>query len=68
VSGERSPHAVSVTLENRSSGDRTRTLRVRLPAGTTRVRLPEASVTDGWAVLSDVRLAPGERRQFDLLP
>jgi len=68
VSGERSPHAVSVTLENRSSGDRTRTLRVRLPAGTTRVRLPEASVTDGWAVLSDVPLAPGERRQFDLLP
>ena len=68
VSGERSPHAVSVTLENRAAGDRTRTLRVRLPAGTTRVRMPQASVAEGWAVLADVRLAPGERRQFDFLP
>jgi hypothetical protein len=30
--------------------------------------MPQASVTEGWAVLADVRLAPGERRQFDFLP
>ena len=68
VSGERSPGAVSVTVENRASGERIRTLRVRLPAGTTTLRLPEARVSDGWAIIPDVRLAPGERRQFDLLP
>ena len=68
VSGERSVGAVSVTLENRASGERTRTLRVRLPAGTTTLRLPEARVSDEWAIIPDIRLAPGERRQFDLLP
>jgi hypothetical protein len=68
VSGERSPGGVSVTVENRASGDRTRTLRVRLPAGTSRLRVPEARVSDGWAIIPDIRLAPGERRQFDLLP
>jgi len=68
VSGEWSAGAVSVTLENRASGTRTRTLRVRLPAGTTTVRMPKAHVGDGWAILPDIRLSPGERRQFDLLP
>jgi len=68
VSGERSVDAVSVTLENRAAGDRTRTLRVRLPAGRAALRVPEARVSDGWAVIPDIRLAPGERRRFDLLP
>lgn len=68
VSGERSPGAVSVTLENRATGDRTRTLRVRLPAGTTTLRTPEARVSEEWAIIPDIRLAPGERRRFDLLP
>ena len=67
VSGERSSGVVSVTLENRATGERTRTLRVRLPAGTTALRLPEARVSDEWAIIPDIRLAPGERRQFDLL-
>jgi hypothetical protein len=68
VSGERSPSSVSVTLENHASGERTRTLRVRLPAGTTTLRVPEARISDQWAIIPDIRLAPGERRQFDLLP
>ncbi|MBU6222076.1 MAG: hypothetical protein KGR24_04920 [Planctomycetes bacterium] len=68
VSGERSPRAVSVVVENRATGDRTRTLRVRLPAGTTTLRIPEARVSDEWAIIPDIQLAPGERRRFDLLP
>jgi len=68
VSGARSAGALAVTLENRSAGEQTRTLRVRLPAGTTTLRMPEARVSDEWAIIPDIRLAPGERRQFDLLP
>jgi hypothetical protein len=30
--------------------------------------MPEARVSDEWAIIPDIRLAPGERRQFDLLP
>jgi len=67
VSGECSPTALTVTLENRAADERTRTLRVRLPADTTAVRLPEARVEDGWAVIADIRLAPGEVRRFELL-
>ena len=68
VSGECSPAGVSVTLENRSANERTRTLRVRLPTGTTTLRLPEAIIKDGRAVMPDIRLAPGEIRRFELLP
>jgi hypothetical protein len=68
VSGECSPAGVSVTLENRSANERARMLRVRLPAGTTKLRLAEASIKNGWAVMPDIRLAPGEIRRFDLLP
>ncbi len=68
VSGERGPTALAVTLENRAVAEQARTLRVRLPAGTTAVRLPEASVADGWAVIPEIRLAPGEVRRIDLLP
>jgi len=67
VSGECSPAALTVTLENRAADERTRTLRVRLPAGTTALRLPEARVEDGWAVIPDIRLAPREVRRFELL-
>ena len=68
VSGECSPAALNVTLDNRSATGVTRTLQVRLPAGTTVLRLPEAQVVDGWAVLPDIRLEPGQVRRFDLLP
>jgi hypothetical protein len=67
VSGECSPALLNVTLENRAADERTRTLRVRLPAGTTALRLPEARVENGWAVIPDIRLAPGEVRRFELL-
>jgi len=39
-----------------------------LPAGTTTLHMPEARVSEEWAIISDIRLAPGERRRFDLLP
>ena len=68
VSGECSPAALNVTLDNRSATGVTRTLQVRLPAGTTVLRLPEAQVVDGWAVLPDIRLEPGQVRRFDLPP
>lgn len=68
VSGESSPAALTVTLENRAAGEVTRTLRVRLPAGATALRSPDARVVDGWAVVPDLRLAPGEVRRIELLP
>lgn len=68
VSGECSPAALTVTLENRAAHEMTRTLRVRIPAGAATVRPPEAHVADGWAVIPDIRLAPGEVRRVELLP
>lgn len=68
VSADRSPTGVSVTLENRSTAEATRTLRVRVPVGVAAPRLPEARIADGWAVISDIRLAPGASRRFDLRP
>jgi len=67
VSGECSPTTLTVTLENRAAEVRTRTLRVRLPAGTTALRLPEARIEDGWAVIPDIRIAPGAVHRFELL-
>jgi len=68
VSGECSPTALSVTLENRAAHEVTRTLRVRIPAGTAAVRAAQAHVADGWAVIPEIHLAPGEVRRVELLP
>ena len=58
VSAEFKSNGVWVTLENISGNDVTRSLRVRLPKGTTRLSYSEkeVSVKDGWAMLPAVKL------------
>jgi len=58
VSAEFSTNRVSVTLENRSDHDCVRSLRVRLPRGTTSLHHPEreVQVKDGRAVISSIKL------------
>ena len=70
VSGEFKPQQVRVTLENRSDRRCTRNLRVRLPQGTTRLRLPETGVRveAGWALLPAVELPPKGTTAFAFEP
>ncbi len=68
VSGERSPTGVTVALENRATAEAIRTLRVRIPAGMAAPQLPEVRVADGWAVIPDIRLAPGAVYRLALRP
>jgi hypothetical protein len=70
VSGEFKTTQVRVTLENRSEMNCTRTLRVRMPKGTTSLRLPEAGVRveEGWAVIPAVQLPPREQTTFTFEP
>ena len=70
VSGEFNSKQVRVTLDNRSDRDCRRNLRLRLPKGTTRLRLPEEGlrIEPGWAVLPAVRLSPKASRSFVLEP
>ena len=58
VSAEFKTNRVCVTLENLSGDECTRSLRVRLPKGTTALRHPEKNVQvkDGWAVLPALQL------------
>ncbi|MCX6873360.1 MAG: hypothetical protein NTW21_06060 [Verrucomicrobia bacterium] len=60
VSAEFKPRQVRVILDNRSDRICRRDLRVRLPKGTSTLRLPVKGVRleDGWAVLSAVELPP----------
>jgi hypothetical protein len=59
-----------VTLENRSGHDCTRSLRVRLPKGTTSLRHPEKNmqVKNGWAVLSSAQLPAKSKVAFSFEP
>jgi len=70
VSGEFKPKQVRVTLDNRSDRECKRNLRVRLPPGTTRLRLPDEGfrIEQGWAVLPAVQLPPKAKRTFTLEP
>ena len=60
VSAEFKPRQVRVILDNCSDRICRRDLRVRLPKGTTTLRLPvkDVRLEDGWAVLSAVELPP----------
>ena len=70
VSGQFKPRQVVVTLDNRSDRIVTRSLRVRLPGGTTRLRLSEQGVRvqGGWAVLPAVALPPNKKTAFTFEP
>ena len=70
VSGEFKPTQVRVTLENRSDTSRRTDLRVRLPKGTTRLRLPDMGlrVEQGWAVLPNVNLPSKGKREYIFEP
>jgi hypothetical protein len=70
VSAEFKPRGVRVILDNRSDRECRRDLRVRLPKGTTTLRLPVEGVRleDGWAVLSAVELPPKGRVALTLEP
>ena len=63
VSAEFKPQQVRAILDNRSDRICRRDLRVRLPKGTTTLRLPvkDVRIEDGWAVLSAVELPPKGR-------
>ena len=70
VSAELKTNRVGVTLENRSDNDCFRSLRVRLPKGTTSLRHPEkdVQVKDGWALLPSVKLPAKSTMTFDFEP
>jgi hypothetical protein len=70
VSGEFKSGRVRVAIENRSDRNCSRNLRVRLPPGTTSLRLPETGVRveGGWAVVPDVQLAPRASVAFTFEP
>ncbi|MEI7954994.1 MAG: hypothetical protein WCJ66_07480 [Verrucomicrobiota bacterium] len=63
VSAELKPRQIRVILDNRSDGNCTRNLRVRLPKGTSRLRLPAKGVQlqNGWAMLPAVEVPPQEK-------
>jgi hypothetical protein len=66
VSGEYSSDRVQVKIDNRSSQNCVRNLRVRLPEGTTGVRESEVGlkIENGWALLSDIKIPAKEVRSF----
>jgi hypothetical protein len=66
VSGEFSSDRVQVKIDNRSSQNCVRNLRVRLPEGTTGVRESEVGlkIENGWALLSDIKIPAKEVRSF----
>jgi hypothetical protein len=70
VSAEFKTNRVDVTLENRSDNDCLRSLRVRLPKGTTSLQHPEKNVQviDGWAVLPPTQLPPKSKVTFHFDP
>ncbi|MCX6924591.1 MAG: hypothetical protein NT154_15455, partial [Verrucomicrobia bacterium] len=70
VSGEFKPRQVRVTLENRSNRTQTRNLRVRMPGGTTSLRLPEkgVQVQGGWAVISAIQVPAKRQVTFTFEP
>ena len=70
VSGEFNSKKVRVTLESRSNKTSIRTLRVRLPKGTSSLRRPEKGlrVEEGWAVCSAVELPAKGKRTFTFEP
>lgn len=63
VSAEFKTNRVCVTLENRSGNDCARSLRLRLPKGTTSLQYPgkDMQVKDGWVALPAVML-PAKRK------
>jgi hypothetical protein len=70
VSGEFNSKKVRVTLENRSDKTCLRTLRVRLPKGTSSLRRLEKDlrVEEGWAIRSAVELPAKEKRELAFEP
>jgi hypothetical protein len=70
VSGEFKPQQVRVTLDNRSDRNCRRNLRVRLPQGTTSLRLPNKGVRveEGWAVIPAVQLPPKGKIAYTFEP
>ena len=60
VSAELKRRQIRVILDNRSDRNCTRNLRVRLPKGTTTLRLPvkDVRLEDGWAMLTAVEIPP----------
>lgn len=70
VSGEFANDRVRVTLENRSDKVKTKTLRVRLPAGTQTLRSAPAGtqVEDGWAVLSAREIPERGKEEIVFVP
>jgi hypothetical protein len=70
VSGEFNSKKVRVTLENRSDKTSIRTLRVRLPKGTSSLHRLEKGmrVEEGWAVCSLAELPAKGKRTFSFEP
>ncbi len=70
VSAEFRTNRVMVTLENRSGHDCARSLRVRLPKGTTRLRDAEkkVQVIDGWAAIPSAKLPAKSKVTFRFDP
>lgn len=70
VSAQFTSTGIDVVLLNRSSEPVVRRLRVSLPKGTTALgKAPEGTrVADGWAVLPEVEILPGQELQLRLDP